>query len=225
MAARRRGNWGGHRRRRRPQRLALVVALIQVIGTHYAAQHSQGPGRPLDWLGYALLVAGPVALTFRLRHRVGVLLVVTVVTLTYFALAYPYGPWLLSMFLAIAGAIIAGRRRPTWTSSWASGTCSTWASVFWSAPSVGTDRAAQPQRRGGGRHLAADHARRRRGDPQPHAAPSPRSPGPGPSGPHPRGAGAPAGQRGAAAHRPRAARRARPPHLADQRAGRRRRCT
>ena len=39
------------------------------------------------------------------------------------------------------------------------------------------------------------------------------------------GAGAPPGQRGAAAHRPGAARRARPPPVADQRAGRRRRCT
>jgi hypothetical protein len=48
--------------------LAVAVAVVQVLGTHFAATtHHQANRRPLDLLAYVLLVAGPVALVVRRR--------------------------------------------------------------------------------------------------------------------------------------------------------------
>jgi signal transduction histidine kinase len=107
-------------RARRPVRrrylrwhLPLVIAAIQVFGTR-AAQHNQPTARHLDWLAYALLLAGPVALLFRRSHRVAVLVVALTVDLLYFLIGYAYGPVFLAVLLAAGGAIMAGHRRSTW---------------------------------------------------------------------------------------------------------------
>ncbi|HKS99029.1 MAG TPA: histidine kinase, partial [Rugosimonospora sp.] len=108
--------WVGdeHRERRhgRPF-LPIVIGLIQVFGTR-AAQHNQLTARPLDVVAYALLLAGPVALLFRLHHRVPVLVVALAANLVYFLAAYAYGPVFLALLFAAGGAVIAGQRRAAW---------------------------------------------------------------------------------------------------------------
>ncbi len=89
--------------------------MVQLLGTVFAAQHDQGPGRPLDWGGYALLVGSALSLAPRRRYRVPALVLTVAVTLTYFALAYPKGPYFLAALAALAGAVKAGHRRAGWT--------------------------------------------------------------------------------------------------------------
>jgi len=97
-------------------RLAVLVAVIELVGTTVAARH-QGGARPLDVAGYALLVAGPVALLLRRRRRVAVLFTTVAVTVAYVLLGYPYGPVLAAPLAAAIGALRAGRRVPVWVSA------------------------------------------------------------------------------------------------------------
>ena len=84
--------------------LPFVIAVFQVMGTRGAAVN-QPEAAPLDGLAVALLLSGPVALLARRRYPVPVLGVVLAVTVTYFALGYPYGPAFLSAVLALAVAM------------------------------------------------------------------------------------------------------------------------
>jgi signal transduction histidine kinase len=93
--------------------LALGLAIIQIVGTHFAS-HRQIPRRPLDLAGYLLLLAGPAALVVRHRWPEAVLLVAFVVTLAYVQLGYPKGPVFLSLVVAFFTAAIQGRRRVAW---------------------------------------------------------------------------------------------------------------
>jgi signal transduction histidine kinase len=95
-------------------RLALFIGLIQVIGTTFAGRHDQGVARPLNWLGYALVIAGPLALSVRKRYWPVSLIGAVAAALAYYALSFPGGPYFLAAFAAMASAILAGHRRPTW---------------------------------------------------------------------------------------------------------------
>lgn len=92
---------------------AVFIGAIQLVGTHFAAQ-GQPERQPLDLLALALLVVGPAALTGRRRYPVPVLAVVLAVTMTYFALGYPFGPIFLSLVVALFTAVRAGRRLAAW---------------------------------------------------------------------------------------------------------------
>src|SRR5262245_61492352 len=117
------GRWGGpppwvaSRRQARNRavqpRGALLVALIQVLGTHFAA-HNQPDSRPLGPIGYALLVAGPVAMLFRRRYRIPALLVAGVATVVYLLGGFPYGPVFVAVLVIAVGGILDGHRRSTW---------------------------------------------------------------------------------------------------------------
>jgi len=96
--------------------VVAVAALIQVTGTHFAASH-QPEARPLGWLGYALLLAGPLLLLLRRRAPAVMLLAVVAVTGAYFLLRYPWGPAPLSLALAIIVVTAAGRRVLSWSVS------------------------------------------------------------------------------------------------------------
>jgi signal transduction histidine kinase len=98
---------------RRPLKLAVVLALIQVLGS-MAAQRGQPEARPLDLLGYALLVIGPLAMELRLRWRVPALVGTMVATAAYFTLRYPHGPAFLAALFAVFGAVRAGHRVAVW---------------------------------------------------------------------------------------------------------------
>jgi signal transduction histidine kinase len=93
-----------------------VAALTGVaqIGLTIGASRNQPSREPLDLLAYLLLAAGPVALLWRRRAPVWVLVAVTASNVLYFALGYPYGPAWLSLIVAIWTAVTAGARRAAW---------------------------------------------------------------------------------------------------------------
>ena len=195
----------------RPTDVAVAVLVgVAQLGLTTGAAQGQPDRQPLDLLAYLLLAAGPVALLWRWRSPVWVLVAVMASNVLYFALGYPYGPAWLSLIVAFWTAVTGGARRAAWATALLG-----LAAYFTLAALLGRAEPATPLSIAA--HLgwlllvlaAAEVAmagRQRR-----QAAE--RTPGRG---------GQAAGQRGAAAHRPRAARRARPQHLADQRAGRRR---
>jgi signal transduction histidine kinase len=89
--------------------LPLVVGVIQIVGTHFAA--SRQPERlELDGLGVLVLAAGPAALAVRRRYPVAVLAVVLATTLGYLMLDYPRGPVFLALVVAFVTAVISGHR-------------------------------------------------------------------------------------------------------------------
>jgi len=93
--------------------LPAILALIQVLGSS-AAGARQPEARLLDLLGYAFLLAGPLALTVRHRWRVPALVVTIGATTAYFTLGYPHGPGFLAALVAVFGAVRAGHRVLVW---------------------------------------------------------------------------------------------------------------
>jgi signal transduction histidine kinase len=89
--------------------IAAVVAFVQFSGTYFGSEN-QTDRADLDALAYALLAVGPVALLFRRRYPVPVLLVVFGVTLAYWTTDYPRGPIFFALIIAFITAIMAGHR-------------------------------------------------------------------------------------------------------------------
>jgi len=89
--------------------IAAVAAVVQVGGTAVAARH-QPDARTLDFSGYLLLAAGPVALIARRWQPVAVLATVFAATLGYTMLDYPGGPIWMALIIAFGGALIGGHR-------------------------------------------------------------------------------------------------------------------
>jgi signal transduction histidine kinase len=94
--------------------VVIAVAVVQVVGTVFAAAR-QPDHRPLDLLAFALLLAGPAALSVRRRWPAIMLPAAAAATITYLAAGYPWGPVPLSLALAIVFSAAAGRRWQTWT--------------------------------------------------------------------------------------------------------------
>lgn len=93
--------------------LPLGVALVQVVGTRFAAL-DQPERAALDAVAFGLLLAGPAALLLRRRYPVPVLLTTLAVTLLYYTLDYPYGPVFLSLIVAFITAVTTGHRLEAW---------------------------------------------------------------------------------------------------------------
>jgi signal transduction histidine kinase len=93
--------------------VALATGVPQVLFTVLAAHDLRGR-LPLDALGYALLVAGPVALLGRRRWPVATLLVVAAITVLFYALGYPFGPGWLALLVALWTAVTGGQRLAAW---------------------------------------------------------------------------------------------------------------
>jgi signal transduction histidine kinase len=109
----------------------LVLSFVQVAGSLGAQRgmSGEGPpwarepdaahqadiaGRPLDALGFALLLAGPALLLLRRRNPVFTLAAVGAVTMLYLMRAYTYGPSIFSLAVAIVAAVAAGHRLAAW---------------------------------------------------------------------------------------------------------------
>jgi hypothetical protein len=93
---------------------ALVVALLQVGGTA-AASHRQPERWSLNALGFALLLAGPVALIVRRRWPEVSLAVAFSAALAYWLTDYPRGPaGFPALVVALVSAVVAGRRAFAW---------------------------------------------------------------------------------------------------------------
>jgi signal transduction histidine kinase len=67
--------------------------------------------RSLDWLGYLLLAAGPLALVVRRRWPVPVLLFVVAVAVAYSARTYPEGGTGFAVFVALYTVAVTAERR------------------------------------------------------------------------------------------------------------------
>ncbi|MBL1077378.1 sensor histidine kinase [Nocardia sp. 2] len=93
--------------------LALVVAVIQLGGGTMANQHQTGL-RSLDWLGYALLVAGPILLVVRRRYPYEVFYGVLAACAAYLLIGYGYGPMFISLVIAFLTAGVVGSRWRTY---------------------------------------------------------------------------------------------------------------
>jgi signal transduction histidine kinase len=89
----------------------LGLVLIQVLGSQAAARRVDVE---LPLLGYALLVAGPLAFLVRRRARPVALIVAVGAATAYFTLGYPSGPGFVAALLAVIGALVAGYRVLTW---------------------------------------------------------------------------------------------------------------
>ena len=107
---------GRHRGRWDDVRIALLVGVVQVVGTYLAGHHHRQTGRKsFDALAFVLLAAGPAALAFRRRAPAAVLVAVFGLTLAYDMAGYPQGPIFLALIVAFFTAIGAGRRVAAWT--------------------------------------------------------------------------------------------------------------
>ncbi|MFI9115400.1 sensor histidine kinase [Streptomyces venezuelae] len=100
-----------------PWRSTVLIAVIVMVGTGFAARNQ--PGREtLDVLGRALLLLGAAPLLFRHRRPVPVVFCVAAVTLGYLAAGYPYGPVFGLVGLACFAAVVHGHRT---AAAWALG--------------------------------------------------------------------------------------------------------
>ncbi|WP_417373727.1 sensor histidine kinase [Glutamicibacter protophormiae] len=110
--------------RRRPPLavLSVAIAVIQVVGTHFAALHQH---RALPAAALLLLLAGPALLLLRRRAPGPMVAAAAAVALGYLAAGFPMGPFALSLVLAVVLALVAGAR---W---WAWGSAAAFALGFW----------------------------------------------------------------------------------------------
>lgn len=91
--------------------LPLVIGVIQVVGS--TGQRHRAPDlswASLNWLGYALLVAGPVALFARTVYPYPVLLTVLGITVVYQLCGFGPGPVFASLIVAFLTAASTGSR-------------------------------------------------------------------------------------------------------------------
>lgn len=104
------------RNRRRPPLgiLPVVVAVIQVVGTHFAARRF---GESLSWAAFVLLLAGPALLLLRRRMPGPMVAGISAVTVGYVAAGFPWGPFALSFALGLVLAVLAGARWWAWGSA------------------------------------------------------------------------------------------------------------
>lgn len=105
--------WCQHSPWRADVAFALVVGVIQIVGTHVVGQH-QADRRALDAVALALLAAGATALVFRRQYPGWVLIFANGITLLYLLLDYPKGPNFLATIIAFFTAVTQGRRLMAW---------------------------------------------------------------------------------------------------------------
>jgi signal transduction histidine kinase len=97
-----------------PGRLILVVvALVQVGGT-FGSATDQPDARDLDVFAIGLLLLGPLLLGLLWRRPALALAAALAVTVTYVAVGYPYGPFVLTPLIAFVRAVMTGHRRVAW---------------------------------------------------------------------------------------------------------------
>jgi signal transduction histidine kinase len=93
---------------------ALILGAIEIIGTHFVAQH-QPDHRAPDLVAVVMLAAGVAALVFHRQYPVRVLLFAQGITLLYVLLDYPKGPNFLTILVAFFTAVMQGHRLIAWT--------------------------------------------------------------------------------------------------------------
>jgi signal transduction histidine kinase len=110
--------------------LPLVVGFIQVVGSTGARHRAPDASwAPLNWFGYLLLIAGPLALLLRTRYPCAVLLVVLAITVVYQVAGFGAGPVFLSLVVAFLTAASVGPRWRTYPLPLVG-----WAVIVWLLP-------------------------------------------------------------------------------------------
>jgi signal transduction histidine kinase len=113
------GDWFAPARGLRPRPLdvvlALVIALVQVVGTIEYSQNERPSPWAFDAVACIPLLAGPVALLFRRRWPEATLLATFAAAAGYAASGYPRGPAGFPAFgFAVVNAIVMGRSAFAW---------------------------------------------------------------------------------------------------------------
>jgi signal transduction histidine kinase len=96
--------------------IPLVVLAVQLVGS-VGPRHRAGPvmhGVSLNWVGYLLLVAGPVVLLLRTLYPYAVLLTVVAITVVYLSAGFAFRPIFVSLIAAFLTAAPVGSRWRTY---------------------------------------------------------------------------------------------------------------
>ena len=93
--------------------IAIPVALVQVLGTVFAASRQDG-ARSLDALAFLLLLAGPAVLLLRRRMPVLMVPLTFAAALAYLLAGYPWGPVVVSFAVSLLLSAAAGLRWLAW---------------------------------------------------------------------------------------------------------------
>jgi signal transduction histidine kinase len=94
--------------------IPAIVGIFQIMGSSGADANEHYQALHLDILAYTLLAAGPVALLFRRRFPGAALVVTMAATVCYLLRGYVFGPVFFALIVAVAGAVMAGRRALSW---------------------------------------------------------------------------------------------------------------
>ncbi|WP_405783022.1 sensor histidine kinase [Streptomyces sp. NBC_00859] len=100
---------------RLPWRSTLVVTVIVLVGTVFAAHGQAGTRAPLDVLALLLLLAGQAFLLLRLKYPVLTAFATAACAMVYLGAGYPYGPVFFTVAVGCFGAIVAGHRYAAWS--------------------------------------------------------------------------------------------------------------
>src|SRR4051812_25429930 len=116
---------------------ALVVLTVQLGGSSRPRHRGVADvhGVPLNWLGYFLLVAGPVVLLLRTVYPYAALLSVIAITGVYLSAGFRVGPVFASLVVAFLTAATVGPRWRTYPLPLLG-----WLGVVWLIPFVRGER-------------------------------------------------------------------------------------
>ncbi|MDQ0682117.1 signal transduction histidine kinase [Streptomyces achromogenes] len=101
--------------RRPPWPSTLLITVVVLAGSTFAAHAQEGERAPLDVFARVLLVVASGLLLWRLRHPVAVVFGTAAVAALYLGVGYPYGPVFLTVAVACFAAVVSGHRRAAWT--------------------------------------------------------------------------------------------------------------
>ncbi|MER6082104.1 sensor histidine kinase [Streptomyces sp. NPDC001833] len=104
---------GGIRRPRMPWRSTLLLTILVLAGSNFAA-HTQPHREHLDAYARLLLLATCALLLWRHRHPVTAAFGTAALALVYLGAGYPYGPVFAAVAVACFSTVVAGHRRAAW---------------------------------------------------------------------------------------------------------------
>ncbi|MGW1563883.1 sensor histidine kinase [Streptomyces sp. NPDC002144] len=108
------GRGGEERGSRWPWRSTVVITVLVLVGSQFAAHQQHGTRASLDVFARVLLLVASGLLLWRGRHPVLVVFGTAAAAMVYLGAGYPYGPVFLAVVVACFRAVVAGHRRAAW---------------------------------------------------------------------------------------------------------------